>query len=57
MTREVHIFLSLSVGYAGVGTARPRNPRQIIMLRFPESGSLSTRGHPRTALYTRSTTR
>lgn len=57
MINGVHICPYLSVGYWSVGTARPHNPSPITMLRFPEENLLSTRGHPRPALYTRSATR
>jgi hypothetical protein len=57
MTREVHICPFLSGGYAGVGTAASHNLARITMLLFPEGDLLSTRDHPRPALYTRSATR
>ena len=57
MTRSVQSCLALSMVYACVGIPCLHNLTLIIVLRFPESDLLSTRDHPRPALYRRSSTR
>lgn len=57
MTRVVQSCLALSMVYACVGIPCLHNQIPIIVLRFPESDLLSTRDHPRPALYRRSSTR
>jgi hypothetical protein len=46
MTNSVQYCRYLSVAYWCVGIACPRNRSQIIVLRFPEYPSVSTRDHP-----------
>ena len=57
MTRSVQSCLALSMVYACFGIPFLHNLPLIIVLRFPESDLLSTRDHPRPALYRRSSTR
>ncbi len=53
MTKIVHSCLLFSEAYGGVGIPCLHNLTPIIVLRFPEHPSVSTRYHPRSSLATR----
>jgi len=50
MTNGVDYYSGISASYEVVGNTCPSNPWTIVMLRFPELDTVSTRGNPCPAL-------